>query len=453
MGRENQKRFERILESVTSENVARRREGWRELHDSSAEFRQYLDEPQLRYLRELAFAEAEKDEVTFRVALKAIMALLVPVESPALARTDSPSPHPDRSRWLAEWLWDPFHQRSAVLAVTATKYRRRDEGALLWLGRRLSYRDYPYIVFPQISLESPDLDPVLFSQGFQAFGVVGRLSLFGESALERLGGADLRFGFDVPRRPKGLPPGELARDYHCVVERAAGARREYHQTVEEDGFRTDFAVVQRYPVQLGTRQAVAVIIAGASSLGTSAAARWAGYDLFQPTDTLGGTPIMVPPTITAKSRMEALLCVRAKVTTSAWEDPEIKLRRLFVDGASWSPQEQQWHVSPIQVITIVRRRGRPVRILFDGQRTRLEPQRQAFRLTVALAEQARRNNGKLDIAALVANQEIWTEREPDEEYVRSRLRALRHRHLKETLVMRGGLELRAEIDEVDAEEL
>lgn len=54
--------------------------------------------------------------------------------------------------------------------------------------------------------------------------------------------------------------------------------------MEQDGVRTDFAVVQRYPVELGTRHVVVVIVAGASSLGTSVAAQWAAYDLFWSTD-------------------------------------------------------------------------------------------------------------------------------------------------------------------------
>ncbi len=447
---------ERTLEKISSENPQKRREGWREIHDHSAAFRAGLNDAQMLYLRNLLF-DAENDSGNFRLALKALLALAMPPAS-VIARSERPGGAesslegnlPGAPGLLPHWLWEPFHQPSAVLAVTATNYRRRDEAALLWLGRRLSFAEYPETEFPHIALENPDLARVLFSQRYQAFCIVGRLGLFGQKALERLGIDDLHFGFDVPRRPKGLPPGELDAKYHCVFERVGSCKRKSHRTTEESGVRTDFAVVQRYQVELGTQHVVVVIVAGASSLGTAAGARWAACDLFQPTDAIDRRPIEVPPRITPHSHMEALLCARAKVTTRAWEHPEIELRKLSVDGACWSLKDQKWHEAPIRLITVVRERGQPTQILFDDQPARLERGKQTFRLMVALVEQAQRGgDAELDIAALAANHGIWEKPNPTEDYVRAKLRLLRTRYLKNALCMRGTLKLRAKVDDVN----
>jgi hypothetical protein len=336
-----------------------------------------------------------------------------------------------------------------VLGVTATDYRRRDEGALLWLGRRLSFTGYPRTEFPQVSVENPDLDRLLFEQRNKAFCVVGRLGLFGEKAVQRLGTGDLHFGFDLQRRPKDLAADKLDAKYHAIFERTGNSGRRFHRTEEQDGVRTDFAVVQRYQVELGTCHVVVVIIAGASSLGTFAAAQWAAYDLFRPTHALDGTLIEAPTRITANSRLEALLCARARITGCAWEHAEIELRQLNVDDAVWSSTDGDWRTLPIKIITLVHRKGRPPQILFDGKPARLEPGKQMFRLMVAMVEQVRQHNSaKLSIEALAGNKAIWEKPNPTEDYVRAQLRLLRSRHLKSALQMRGSLELRAEIREV-----
>jgi hypothetical protein len=178
---------------------------------------------------------------------------------------------------------------------------------------------------------------------------------------------------------------------------------------------------------------VVVNVAGASSLGTMAAARWAAYDLFRPTDT-DRPPIEVPQCITPHSRMEALLCARAKVTTGAWEHPEIKLRKLIVDGVCWSPRAQAWREAPIRTITLVREGGRPIQILFDDHLSRLKPGKQAFRLLVAMIEQALGSRGReLDVAALAADTRIWGPESRTEGKVLAQLRLLKSRYLKEAL--------------------
>lgn len=144
--------------------------------------------------------------------------------------------------------------------------------------------------------------------------------------------------------------------------------------------------------------------------------------------------------------MEALLCARAKITTSAWEHPDIELRKLSVDGACWSLRDRKWHVAPIKIITLVRERGQPAQILFHDQPARLEPGKQMFRLMVGIVEQVRRSGrAHLDVAALSANDAIWEEPNPTKDYVRAQLRLLRTRHLRDALYMRGTLELRAEV--------
>ena len=98
---------------------------------------------------------------------------------------------------------------------------------------------------------------------------------------------------------------------------------------------------------------------------------------------------------------------------------------------------------------MIRKKNQSIQILFDGQPARLEPGRQMFRLMVAIVEQVQRGEtGKLDIAALMANDTIWENPQPNEDYVRAQLRLLRSRHLKGALNMRGTLALRAEVNDV-----
>jgi hypothetical protein len=448
------KRIDQMFAKLTSDNREKHREAWRQIHDHSAAFRASLNDHQLSYLRDLF--DAESDGRTYRTALKALLALAmapagVPVGSAIQGKLSAPQDRvsTENVKLLGDWLWEPFRQPSVILGVTATDYRRRDEGALLWLGRRLSFTGYPQTEFPQVSVDNPDLDHLLFEHRYKALCLVGRLGLFGQPAVQRLGTDRLQFGFDVHHRPAKLAAGQLDDEYHRIFERVQNSRDRHYRTGEKDGIRTDYAVVQRYRVELGTCHVVVVIIAGASSLGTLAAAQWAAYDLFRPTDAMDERPIEVPPRITQNSQLEALLCARARTTTRAWEHPQIELRKLYVDDASWSLADREWHLPPIRIITLVRGKGEPRRILFDGKPARLEPGRQMFRLMVAIAEQVlQQGGGKLNIGALAANDTIWENSNPTDDYVRGQLRLLRARYLKSALQMRGTLELRAEVVEV-----
>lgn len=452
MARRKKLQPKHVLGMIKSKDADARREGWELLRDRAQEFRRALSIDDQLSLPGIAFTEQIKEVALPAWVAMAKLALCPSGTATGVAIPAEPENLPGlpEPEFLSQWLWQLFRQPSAVLAVTATKYRRRDEGALCFLGRRLSFVEYPRTEFPQISLEKPELAPVLFSKGYRAFCVVGRLGLFGREALERLGDGDLRFGFDAPCRPKGLPPGELDPDYHCVFEKLDNGDRKSHPTVEANDIRTDYAVVQRYEVGLGAQRSAVVIVAGASSLGTMAAARWAAYDLFQPTDATGGGPIKVPNGITPQSRMEALLRVRAKVTTSAWENLEIRLLKLSVDGAYWCAKEREWREPTIQVITLVRENGEPLEILFDNQPSNVNRGSQIFRLLVAVVEQkVRRRRAELDITELAADDAIWDRPNPPKESVHAHLRTLRFRHLKRALDMRGTPRLLPEVREVN----
>ncbi|MBN1852637.1 MAG: hypothetical protein JW829_07925 [Pirellulales bacterium] len=446
---------ENTLKKLTSENPEIRREGWETIYQHSALFRKSLNEAQIHYLENLM--EEEKDLKTYRIANKAMLALalrssdtILPFNKRPLSRTSSKMIR-DTIKLLAIWLWYPFGKASAVLAVTATNYCRRDENAQIWLARRLSFSEFNKTDFPHISLENPEVEGVFFSDKYHAFCIVGRLGLFGSKALQRFSNNDLRFGFVKHRRPIGLPPGELDAEYHCVFERTKNSRRIFYRTTEENGERTDYVVIQRYQVKLdGTRTVVVIIIAGASSLGTLAGARWAAYNLFQPTDTIDKGPIPVPRGISPHSTMEVLLRARAKVTTGAWDHPEIDLLQLYVDGASWSLKDQAWHKAAIKQITIIRDKGQATKILFDNQPTRLDPRKQMFRLLVAVAQKSLQcNYSELDITALNSDDTIWEKPKPGIPYVRYQLRLLRNRYLRESLQTRGHLQFNARVRILD----
>jgi hypothetical protein len=441
----------RALEAITSDNPERRCEGWVELRQHSAAYRARLNDDQALYL--LANFETEPDPKVRQAAVNALlaMALISTDETPPPKKPDVPpgTVEPgvtESGELLGGWLWEPFRKPSMVLGLTAANYRRRDEGALLWLGRRLSFVAYPDANFSLVNVENPELDRVLFDKNFDAFCLVGRLGLFGKKALKRLGDDDLRFGFDRHQRPENCPAAGLHPEFHRIFERTEGSRPKYYRTKQEDGTRTDYAVVQRYRVKLSGRYVVIVIIAGASSLGTFAASQWVARDLFRATDTMNNKAIEAPSDITPSSRLEVLLRVTAKMTTSAWEYPEIEIEKLRVEDPCWSLEDQQWREVPIKNLTVIYENDKPTQILFDGRPSRLDPGGQAFRLTVAIAEQVEANSrrqGELDIAALAANPAIWNNPNPDEPYVRQQLRLLKARYLKDALSMGKEVRLHA----------
>lgn len=354
----------------------------------------------------------------------------------------------EKGRSLSDWLWGPFHKPSAVFGLTAADYRRRDEIALIQLVRRLSYREFPDTEIHQIDPDDPEWSELLFQGGYQSICLVGRLGLYGQEALERWNNPNGRFGFLVNRRPGTIPAGQLDKDFHCIYERIGEGPTEYYRTEEKNGKRTDFALVQRYPVYDGTRYIVVVIIAGASSLGTLAAAQWAADKLTEPTHPYG-EPIDAPQGVGPDSHFEALVDVTAEVTTRVWRPLRINLRRLCVDRAVWCENDRRWHIDPPRNITILREKGtkaRAVGVLFDGKRAPLNPGSQTFRLLVeACLESRSRENGVVNAKKLGQKSEIWDGKTHAEADVRRRLSILKQRYLGDALSVGRPIRLDAKV--------
>ena len=435
MPREKPKKLKEVLQMVSFENTAVRIDGWTKLHNHAAVYRGFLDETQWLFLRNLLWSE--KEGGVLRAGLLAMLAL------------SSVPPFDEASTGsLGNWLLAPFRKTSAVFGLTATKFRRRDENALTWLGRRLGLDRFPKTEIAYVSVEQPDLGRLL-DHNYEAICLVGRPGLYGKAARERLSVDDLRFSFKVDQRPERLHPNQLDDDFHCIRERLGPGSFELHRTKEEDGYRTDYGIVQRYTVEFGSRYIVVVVCAGASSLGTLGAARWVASDLFHPTHPSDDRPrpIEVPPEADPNSRMEALLHVRAKTTTSAWERPALNLLRLYVDNHSWSLKDRKWRAKGPRAITVVQDGGRPVEILFDGQESQLRPDNKNFRLLVAMVQTVlAKKSRRLDIGQLAADAKIWGSDPLTTDQVRGLLRTLKHRHLHETLSMKGDIRLEAEVD-------
>ena len=439
--------LQNTLQLIVSPNEALRLDGWNMLRTHAAEFRTAVDAEKRTFLGNLL---AHEDNP--KVHQAGILALLEfpPVAAlPPVAVTPVGQP---TSGTLANWLWAPFLKSSAVFAVTGAKYRRRDEGAVLWLRGRLSLASFPHTRFPQISVEEPTLSPWVSDPHFRSFCFVGRAGLFGAEIALQLDCAALQFRFKKHRRPDGLPPDTLDAEYHSIWE--ANHESSYPTANEADGSRSDYGVVQRYEVKLGSVRVVIVVVAGASSLGTLGAAEWAAKHVFDCTDPVQGSPILLPKSIAPRSRMEALLHVRSKLTRGVWEHPEISLRKLYVDNQAWDAADAKWHCRPPGLITLVYDQDDVVAIHFDNQPAKLRRDSENFRLLAAMARMKYDHpTASIDVKQLGQDKSIWGAATHPEKYVRRRLAYLRVKYFNSALTIADLVWLHADVRVVNIAEL
>ena len=420
-----------ILEMLGSANPGARLEGWQQAGRRGAELLRELAEAQLRYLEQLA--DDESHPAVSEAASKALRSLALNGAFLAAKLFHDAAGNTRRAsadQLLGDWVWRPFRRTSAVFGVTAMDFRRRDECALQWLGRRLSFNDYPATSFPQVSLHACNFLELLFQGTFQAICLVGRPGLFGGGALKRFRDGELRFGFAKDRRPPELPVGAIDPEYHCILERQSPDNVLRHATVDQGDYRTDYAVVQRYPVVFRNGQILVVIVAGGSTLGTLAAARWAAYDLFQVADPARGLPIELPSGARLDSRMEALLRVRAKITTQTWDALQVDLHSLYFDKQCWS--KLKWTELGPRHITLIHRRPQPDQVLFDGTPQNINPKHCTYRLLLSLVDAALQRHG-VRIEDLATDKSIWLEPKVKVARVKGNLKTLKHRYLKDAL--------------------
>jgi hypothetical protein len=420
---------EEIVKLLKSRDRGERMRGWRASHADCAQNHYELPREDRIFLAQRLREEVDDGVQQFgsRILLE-LIALARPIGIPPESPAPGPSPRP--LQFLYQWLWDPFHENSAMFGTASDVYLR-DGMALVALARRLGWDEFPRAEIVLVPVGQPRWEEVLHQQGFQAIFLVGRLGLFGDEAVRSWDFLDSRFFFPKQQRSPGSAPDAFDPEYYCIRERLEDGRIEsypVHDAAKD--MRTDFALIQRYPVVYLGVQIVVVLCAGCTSLGTLAAAQWAASHLTRNTHPQG-TPIPCPAGLAADSRMEALLEVTADLNHPLWIPSRVELRRLMVDRATWNPQLRAWESeSLIEVHCEGGDPQRPVAVVIDGKEERMDPKGQAFQLSVAVCLSAAENQGLVDLAKLLQSPKLWPRGGANEDKLRDRLSGLKFRHLK-----------------------
>lgn len=433
-----------ILLKLKSQRGAERLEGWRMLWDGRQSIQHEIRPDHVEFLWDrLSMTEELDDDGERHAAIKALSMLGLFL---SLGREPTPEVTVNLGRMgdagsLANWLWLPFRGNSAVFLLDDPDRFRRDAFAHILLARRLSATDYPLVQHQPISMTDPQWSIVVRQRGLDAICLVGRLGLYGTEALTRWQDPGARFKFRTHQRPAELGHGDLHPDWHCIEElRPDGTRRSF-VTRDVGSERTDYGLVQRYRVLDGTREVVIVNCAGGSTLGTLAAVRWASETLFQPTQ-FQGDPIQVPGKVDSASRLEVLMRVRAKISTSDFVDTSVDLLHLAVGDSEWCADERNWVSVPPQCITLVCQDGqtdKPVKILLDGMDTRMKSTSMSFHLAWQLAVLARedQSHAGIPLDKLVADLKVPGKQTDSltEANVRRKLSTLKDRHFGKAITV------------------
>lgn len=448
--------WEMLLRDLRSHLLKERHNAWNRLLALCAQRRLLLTAAHLQTLCEIRMEE--DDDGVWRRAVDVVDLLRCLLPDAGLpdgaappinvAPPLEPAQQPDGQPALIDWVWRPFKRRSAVIGV-ADPNSRCDEAALIALARHLSQREFPEAEVLQFRSHDPAYAEFLFTRRSESVCLVGRLGLFGEEAIGRWGNKNARFGFLTHVRPPELKPGDVDHTYHCIYEQFADGKREHYRTRQGKGRRTDFGIVQRYPVFDGTRQVIVMICAGGSALGTLAAALWAAKHLALPIRA-DGSLLPAPPHLAPESRLEALVEVTAPTDSCVWEPRRLLLRKLYVDNLHWLPHDCRWQVDSPQLITLAYNggfSGEPVAVLFDGARSRLRPKSEMFRLLAAVCLAARHNNGAgVDPAALCDDASIWRGQRPESAEIRRKLAVLKCRYLHDAIAIDDRVRILARIE-------
>lgn len=435
--------FEDILNRLKSRDENDRKRAWQLVAAARATSHDALTADQYEKLLEVLRSEMES-----RVIREGYFALIASAPFVSSPEDGTATSKPSN---LSDWLWKPFHNPSFVFGLSDRYYRRRDEDALIYLARCLSQSEYPNADFQSIWMNEPDLEPVLSAHPFYAMCFVGRRHLFGTQVLEELACPSPRFDFPNVPRPE-MEPGEIRKGYHLIVEHCRKGPLKLHETEEytngKGTVRIDFALVQRYMVHTHGRWTVVVNIAGATGLGTLAAAVWATHGLRQPING-SGELMPLPSGLSYDSRIEALIKVKGDVTPMRWEPYQIELLHLSVDRAAWNPHEESWEIEPPGEITLVYEKAdsrEPVEMLFDGEPAPVKSNAESFRILARLCQAALEKSGKgCEIAKLATDPWVVqdSESERNAARIRRQVRTVGNRYLGRALdtnATRAGLD-------------
>jgi hypothetical protein len=336
----------------------------------------------------------------------------------------APPQVPPSERTLDNWLLNDFRKESVVFRASEPGYERRDPDAVENLARWLPYKGFSATKFCALPKGEDSWQQIVTDQPLETFCFVGRLGLFGGQAVEQLVNPETRFRFLRHSPPPVFPTGDELKKYYVIQEFDADQLVHEYRTEDTNGVRTDYGIVQRYPIYMATHWVTVLLCAGLSSLGTVGAARWLAFDLGLQ-DPVTQTPIIQPKAIEASSRVEALVRTIGASQSHIWRPSKIELVGLYVDHFQWSPKERQWHDIQQHVLQVRLRHGEPVAVLIDDETARLVVGSQNFRLVTTLAQQIGKNGGGgVDVKRLASDRTIWDGHELPPSKVKYRLHHL-----------------------------
>ena len=345
---------------------------------------------------------------------------------------------------LDAWLLNDFRKKSAIFRASEPGNDRRDADAVESLGRWLPYKGFPSTNVYALPKSEDSWQDIVTKQTLDTICFVGRLGLFGKRTVEQLENRGARFRFLRHFPPPSYRPGGELEKYY-VIQEFDGDRlvKQYH-TEDTDGVRTDYGIVQRYPIEW-THCITMLLCAGLSTLGTGGTANWIAHDLALPQDLTTNAPILQPATIGPHSRLEALIRTTCASKSSIWIPSRIELVSLFVDHFRWSATDRQWHDIQQHVVEVRLHAGEPVALLIDGEEAKLNPDSQNFRLATAVVVQLSKNaNDGVDVKQLADDQRIWGHKMHTSK-VRQRLHNLNRQSMKGLLIIERQIRLAARV--------
>jgi hypothetical protein len=423
--------LKRLQSSLRSERI----QAWRELLSQSETSHHVLRGDDRRKLAELLVHE--EDEGVFRFGVISLLGCSccdgsVPRRPVGKPRQGSVP----RELSLHDWFWSEFLKPSAVFRATEQGYGRRDSDAVERLARRLSYKDFPLVNFQPLPLHEDGWRQITTEQAYDTICIVGRLSLYGDRAINLLQYPKARFRFRRQKPPPQYQKGEQLRAYYCLQEFDGERLVDEYFTEDVQRVWTDYGIVQRYPLFLGTRTITVILCAGASTLGTVGAAQWVARDLGSLQYSTTSVPTTLPKDIGPRSCLEALIRTTGDSTASIWRPSGSELVALYLDHYRWSMRDLHWQRMKRPEITLVMQGGKAVSLLIDGQEAKVHAGSQNFHLATRLVLLASQNTqGLVDIEELARAREIWGGHKQNPSKVRQRL------HNFEQRVFQGALSI------------
>ena len=424
-----------FLKRLRSSDRGERFVAWRALSLQPETLHHVLQGDDRRELAELLIEE--EDDGVYRYAVSTLLGFSCCDGAAGQSHVSEQLPSlPPHEESLHDWFWREFLKPSAVFRATERGYGRRDSDAVERLARRLSYKDYPLVNFQPLPLHEDGWRQITTEHAYDTICIVGRLSLYGDRAINLLQHQKARFRF---RRQKPTPQyqqGEQLRSYYCLQEFDGDRLVNEYFTEDVKRVWTDYGIVQRYPLFLGTRTITVILCAGASTLGTVGAAQWVARDLGSLQHSTTSVPTTLPEDIGPSSCLEALIRTTGDSSASIWRPSGSELVALYVDHYRWSLDDLHWQNMKRREIQVIVRGGKAVSLLIDGQEAKVHVGSQNFGLATRLVLLANQNSqGLVDIEELARAQEIWGGRKQKPSKVRQRL------HYLNQQVFQGALNL------------